>query len=172
VLDPLVSDINDFLRRAAVFLHSLERGYFAQSWCSPQMKTVTGRQCSFKQQTQFTMLNKVLDPFASNINDSLTLATLHLPFTRTGWVWTKAMFVIHENTEWKEVFPCISNSIPFRKHVLDLLLLTSIFVLQEMQSVLVPFIERGGFVQIDVPLIWQHWEVCSIPLNIKLNSLC
>jgi hypothetical protein len=100
VLDPLASNINDFLRRATVFLHSLERGYFAQSWCSPQMKTVTGRQCSFKQQTQFTMLNKVLDPFASNINDSLTLATLHLPFTRTGWVWTKVMFIIHENTEW------------------------------------------------------------------------
>jgi hypothetical protein len=31
VLDPLASNINDFLRSATVFLHSLERGYFAQS---------------------------------------------------------------------------------------------------------------------------------------------
>jgi hypothetical protein len=30
VLDPLASNINDFLRRATVFLYSLARGYFAQ----------------------------------------------------------------------------------------------------------------------------------------------
>jgi hypothetical protein len=31
LLEPLASNINDFLRRAKVFLLSLERGYFAQS---------------------------------------------------------------------------------------------------------------------------------------------
>jgi hypothetical protein len=60
VLDTLASNINDFFRRATVFLHSLERGYFAQSSCSSPMKTLRGRQDSFEKLTQFTMVNKVL----------------------------------------------------------------------------------------------------------------
>jgi hypothetical protein len=45
------------------------------------MTTLSVRQYSIKKLTQFTMLNKVLDPLASNINDSLTRATVFLPFT-------------------------------------------------------------------------------------------
>jgi hypothetical protein len=48
------------------------------------MKTLTGRQYSFKQLTQITVLNKMLDPLASNINDSLSRATVLLPFTSLG----------------------------------------------------------------------------------------
>jgi hypothetical protein len=70
-LSHLASNIYDFLRRATVFLHSIERGCFAQSWCSSPMKTLTGRQCSFQMLTQITMLNSVQDPLACNINASL-----------------------------------------------------------------------------------------------------
>jgi hypothetical protein len=76
-----------------------ERNDFAQRWCSSPMKTLRGRHNSLKQQTQFKILNKMLGPLASNINDSLTQAILHLPFTCREPFWTKVMFVTHENTE-------------------------------------------------------------------------
>jgi hypothetical protein len=66
------------------WFHSLEREDFAQKWYSSPMKTLRGRKYSFKEQTQFTIENKVLDPLVSNINDSLTQASLHLPFTCMG----------------------------------------------------------------------------------------
>jgi hypothetical protein len=68
-----------------VLLHGLERGNFAQSWISSPMKSQRGRQYSFQKLTQFTMLNMVLDPLPSTINDCLTCATLLLPFNWTGW---------------------------------------------------------------------------------------
>jgi hypothetical protein len=83
VLDSLSSNINDFLRRATVFLHSLERGYFGQNCCSSAVKTLS-RHYSFKQQTQFTILNKVLDPLASTIIDSLKQAAVLFTFI---WMW-------------------------------------------------------------------------------------
>jgi hypothetical protein len=63
------------------------------------MKTLRGRQYSFKQQTQIKLPNKVLGPFASNVNDSVTEATLHVPFSCIGPFPTKVMFLILENTE-------------------------------------------------------------------------
>jgi hypothetical protein len=63
------------------------------------MKTLKNIQYSFKQLTQFTVLNKVLDPLASNINDSLTQATLHLTFTCMGVILNKGDVVTHENTD-------------------------------------------------------------------------
>jgi hypothetical protein len=63
------------------------------------MKTLRGRQYSFKQQTQIKLQNKVLGPFASNVNDSLTEATLPVPFSCIGPFSTKVMFLILENTE-------------------------------------------------------------------------
>jgi hypothetical protein len=78
VLDPLASNTSDSLRRDSVLLHSLQRGCFTQSWCSSPMKMLRGRQYSFNQKTQFTRLNKLLDPLASNINDSLTRATVRI----------------------------------------------------------------------------------------------
>jgi hypothetical protein len=44
------------------------------------VKILAGRQYSFKQLTEFTMLKRLLDPLASNISDSLTRATVLLPF--------------------------------------------------------------------------------------------
>jgi hypothetical protein len=35
------------------------------------MKTLRGRHYSLKQQTQFTMVNKLIDPLSSDINDGL-----------------------------------------------------------------------------------------------------
>jgi hypothetical protein len=45
------------------------------------MKKLSGRQCSFKQVTQFSTQNKVLDPSASNIHHSLTRDAVLVPFT-------------------------------------------------------------------------------------------
>jgi hypothetical protein len=63
------------------------------------MKALRGRQYSFKQQTDIKLQNKVLGPLASNMNDSLTEATLHVPFSCIGPFSTKVMFLILENTE-------------------------------------------------------------------------
>jgi hypothetical protein len=62
------------------------------------MKTLRARQYSFKQQTQIKLQNKVLDPLASNINDSITEATLNFPFSCMGPFSTKVTFLILENT--------------------------------------------------------------------------
>jgi hypothetical protein len=73
--------MKDFLRSSTVFQLSLERGNLAQSWCSSTMNTLRGRQDSWKQHTQFKFQNNVLAPLVSNIIDSLTEATLQLPFS-------------------------------------------------------------------------------------------
>jgi hypothetical protein len=48
------------------------------------MKTQRVRQYSLEQVTQFTMLNRVLDPLASHINDCLTRATVSLHSLERG----------------------------------------------------------------------------------------
>jgi hypothetical protein len=63
------------------------------------MRKLRGRQYSFKQQTQIKLTNKVLGPLASNMNDSLTEATLHLPFSCMGPFSAKVVFLILEITE-------------------------------------------------------------------------
>jgi hypothetical protein len=93
VLNHLASNIYHFLRSSTVFLHSLERGYFAENWCSSPMKTLRGRQNSFQKITQFTMLSKLPDPLASNINDCLTQATLSLACTCEGRLWTEMILL-------------------------------------------------------------------------------
>jgi hypothetical protein len=72
LLNHLASNIICFLRKATVFLHSLERGCFAQSWCSSPLKTLTVRKRSFQMLTRFTMQKKVKSPLAYNTNASLT----------------------------------------------------------------------------------------------------
>jgi hypothetical protein len=71
-LNHLASNINCFLRKATVFLPSLERGCSAQCWCSSPLKTLTVRKRSFQMLTRFTMPNKVKGPLACNTNASLT----------------------------------------------------------------------------------------------------
>jgi hypothetical protein len=63
------------------------------------MKMLRGRQYSFKQQTQIKLQSKVLGPHASKMNDSLTEATLQLPFSCNRLLSSKIMFLILENTE-------------------------------------------------------------------------
>jgi hypothetical protein len=63
------------------------------------MKMLRGRQYSFKQETQIKLQNKVLGPLGSDMNDSLTEATLHLPFSCTVPFSTNLMFLILENIE-------------------------------------------------------------------------
>jgi hypothetical protein len=93
VLVPPASNLDICPKEIECFLHSLERGYLAQSWCSSPMKTLRGRQYSIKQLTQFTVLGKVLDRLASNINDSLTRDTVLLPFTWYCLFCTKMAFL-------------------------------------------------------------------------------
>jgi hypothetical protein len=63
------------------------------------MKMLRVRQYSFKQETQIKLQNNVLGPLASNMNDSLTEATLHVPFSCIGAFSTKVIFFFLENTE-------------------------------------------------------------------------
>jgi hypothetical protein len=63
------------------------------------MRKLRGRQYSFKQQTQIKLTNKVLGPLVSNMNDSFTEATLHLPFSFMGPFSAKVVFLILEITE-------------------------------------------------------------------------
>jgi hypothetical protein len=99
VLDPLDSNFKDFLSGATILLHSLERGYFAQSWCSSPTKMLRDRQYSLKQQTHFKMFNNVLDHLISTINDSLTQATLPFPFTCMLWFCKQGIILTHEHNE-------------------------------------------------------------------------
>jgi hypothetical protein len=83
-LDPLASNSNDSLARSAVLLWFTWKVDFARSWCSSPMKTLRGKQYSFKELNELTRLNNLLDRLASNIHDSLTRATVLLPFTCKG----------------------------------------------------------------------------------------
>jgi hypothetical protein len=58
------------------------------------MKTMRGRQYSLTQQTQIKPQNKALGPLASNMNDSLTEATLHFAFSCMCPFSAKVMFLI------------------------------------------------------------------------------
>jgi hypothetical protein len=71
LLNHLASNINCFLRKATVFLHSLERGCLAQSWCASPLKMLTVSKRSFQMLTRFPMQNKVKGPLACNANASL-----------------------------------------------------------------------------------------------------
>jgi hypothetical protein len=88
-----------FVQEIQCFFLSLEWGYFAQRWCSSHMETLSVRQYSFQQVTQFSSGNKVLDPPASNNDSFLTKDTVLVPFTRMELFGTKVMFFTSENIE-------------------------------------------------------------------------
>jgi hypothetical protein len=96
---PLAWNTNASLAELQCFSHSLEWGDSAERWCCSSRKTLRVTQYSFKQQTEFTILTKFLDPLVSNIKDSLTKAAVFLPFTSMRWFYTKFMFLTHENAE-------------------------------------------------------------------------
>jgi hypothetical protein len=99
LLDPLASNINDSLTRPTVLLPFTWMGRFSKKVMFSPMRTLRGRHYSIKQQSQFTMLKKVLNTLVSIINDSLTRATVLLPFTWKGPFCKKLMFLTDENTE-------------------------------------------------------------------------
>jgi hypothetical protein len=70
-----------------------------ERWCCSSRKTLSVMQYSLKEQTEFTILTKLLDSLVSNIKDSLTKAAVFLPFTFMRRFCTKFMFLSHENTE-------------------------------------------------------------------------
>jgi hypothetical protein len=67
------------------------KGLFGRTLKFLPLKTLTVRQCSLKQVTQFTMLHKVLDPLACNTYGSLTGETVLLPYIATGLFCTKVL---------------------------------------------------------------------------------
>jgi hypothetical protein len=99
LLDPRFSNITDSLTNLQFFYHLLLCGDFAQSWRSSTMKTLTVAPSSFQKLTQFTVLNKLQEALACNINASLTWAAVLLPFTWTGRFSRKLMLLIQENGE-------------------------------------------------------------------------
>jgi hypothetical protein len=84
LLDPLLSNIKDYRTNLQFFSLLLVCGDLTHSWCTSPMKILEVRQHSFQKLTQFTMLNKVQDPLAWNINPSLTRATVLLLFIEWG----------------------------------------------------------------------------------------
>jgi hypothetical protein len=60
------------LQEMQCFSLSLEWGDSAQRWCCSSRKALRGIQYSLKEQTEFNILTKLLDPLVSNIKDSLT----------------------------------------------------------------------------------------------------
>jgi hypothetical protein len=82
VLDPLDPNMNDSLTRAtgSLSLHMnwviLQKGDVPHSWQHWEVGITPFNS------TQLTVISKVIDPLASNIDDSLKRATALLPFTR------------------------------------------------------------------------------------------
>jgi hypothetical protein len=104
LLDAVVSVIKDYLTNLQFFSHLLVSGDFAHSLCSSPIETLKVRQCSSWKLTQFTMLNKVQDPLACNINPSLLRALVLLLFIEWGdsaqkWCCSsrKAVFLLSSN---------------------------------------------------------------------------
>jgi hypothetical protein len=68
------------------------KGLFSKTLIFLHLKTQRVRQYSIQQVTQFIVLNKVLDPLASNTYASLTGETVLLPSIETGLFCTKIIF--------------------------------------------------------------------------------
>jgi hypothetical protein len=79
--------------------NSHEWGDSAERWCYSSRKTLRFIQYSFKEQTEFTILIKLLDHLVLYIKDSLTKTAVFLPFTYKWWYCTKLMSLTHENTD-------------------------------------------------------------------------
>jgi hypothetical protein len=70
--EPLACNINASLTRAEVLLPFTWKGRFSRKLMCWSRKTLRGRQYSFKEQTEFTILTMLLDPLVSKMKDSLT----------------------------------------------------------------------------------------------------
>jgi hypothetical protein len=128
------------------FLPSLEWGYFAQSWYSLPMKTLRGRQYSFKMLTQFSLLNNVLDPLACYINGSVQEVQCFFHSLEKDCFAQR--YVINTWEAWE--FGTLSLKSLVNSHCLTacqtLLLLTLMVLFQEMQCFL-HSIQWGYFAQ-------------------------
>jgi hypothetical protein len=94
-----------FLQEIECFFHSVERIHFAQRCCSSPMKTLRGRQHSFKMLTCFTLLNNVQDPLPCYINHSLPRGTVLLWFTWERRFCTNIMCHTWESWEFGTLLP-------------------------------------------------------------------
>jgi hypothetical protein len=83
LLDPALETLMTPLQELPGISLSLVRDSL-EMLCSSPMKTLRGKQHSFTQLTQFTMLKKVAAPFVSHMNDSLTSSTVLLPIPLRG----------------------------------------------------------------------------------------
>jgi hypothetical protein len=92
VLGPPDSTIDNFLPRYTVLLPLSWIELFGTKWCSSHFKALRDRKHSFEILSQFSLLLKVLNSDACNINGSLTGGTLLLPFTWKGLFCTQIMF--------------------------------------------------------------------------------
>jgi hypothetical protein len=164
VLDPPASNINDCLIREQCLFLWLVWAILNKVDVTQLMKTLRGRQYSFKQQTEFTMLNKVLDPLPSNISDSLTRTTMLLPFPWIWWFCIKVMFSPMKTLRGRQYsFQQLTQYTMLNK-LLDSLASNINDSLTREQCF--SFHLYGTILhEIDVPHPWKHWEVSSIPLT-------
>jgi hypothetical protein len=73
--------------------------YRRVAFCFLPLAAILELQYSFKEQTEFTILTKLLDPLVSSMKDLLTKTAVFIPFTCMQWFCTKLMFLTHENAD-------------------------------------------------------------------------
>jgi hypothetical protein len=171
LLDPLVSNIKDPLTNLQFFSHLLVCGNFPQSWCSSPMKTLTVRQRSFQNITQFTKLNKVQGPLAYSINASLTRAALFSHSLEWGHsaercycsprkTLRSTQYSFKEQTEFTIITMLLDPLLSNIKDSLSNLQFFSIYLCAVI------------FHKVDVPHPWKRWQVGCIPFKMSLSSPC
>jgi hypothetical protein len=169
MLDPLPSNMKDFLRRSTVFLHSLEMGImYKVEVLHPWKRWEVG---SIPLNSK---LNSNCKEGASRScfkhYDSLTQATLHLLFTFVGDFEQRWCFSLLKSLRGRQYsliqqtqFTGLSKRLdPLPSNMEDFLRRTIVFLYS---------LEMGIRYKV-VPQPWKHWEVGSIPLNSKLKSNC
>jgi hypothetical protein len=162
VLDPSAANIHSSLTSDAVLVPFIWKRWLAIKVMVFTHEINECKKHSFKQLTQFTVLNKVLDPVSSNINDSLTRATVFVPFTWMGWFFKMVMFLTHETLRGRQY--SFKELIEFT--MLNKLLYSLASTINDSptrSSVLLPFTCMGQFWTKWCYCPWKHWEVDSIP---------
>jgi hypothetical protein len=146
VQDPLACNINVFLQELQCFSHSLEWGNSAQRWCWASSKILRGRQDSFKEQTEFTILIKLADSLVSNIKDSLK----KLQFFSHSRVWgdcAQRLCSLPMETGSGRVYTIKQHTQCTMLNMLLSLLASNIYDFLRRATVFLHSIERGCFAQ-------------------------
>jgi hypothetical protein len=88
LLDPLASNLKNFLRRASELLPFPSKGWCCTKWYSCSMETLSGSKYSLKEVTQVSSEDKLLLPPACNIPTFLTTYEPLDPVTWKRWFCT------------------------------------------------------------------------------------